>query len=81
MEAARCIKGDGTLFPTEIQAELLGGNGIVTEKIKHANLLSFTCLKSFAFAQRFERKDAHDLIYCIEHAPEQLDAVAERTAR
>jgi hypothetical protein len=39
----RCIKGDGTLFPTEIQAELLGGNGIVTEKIKHANLLSFTC--------------------------------------
>jgi hypothetical protein len=43
----RCIKGDGTLFPTEIQAELLGGNGIVTEKIKHANLLSFTCLKSF----------------------------------
>ena len=26
---------------------------------------------------RFERKDAHDLIYCIEHAPEGLDAVAE----
>jgi len=61
----------------EIQAELLGGNGIVTEKIKHANLVSFTCLKSFAFDQRFERKDAHDLIYCIEHALEQVDAVAE----
>ena len=29
---------------TEIQAELLGGNGIATEKIKHANLVSFTCL-------------------------------------
>lgn len=55
---------------TEIQAELLGGNGIVTEHIKHANLVSFTCLKSFAFDQRFERKDAHDLIYCIEHATE-----------
>ncbi|HAN48446.1 MAG TPA: hypothetical protein DCQ20_06155, partial [Nitrospira sp.] len=62
---------------TEIQAELLGGNGIATEKIKHANLVSFTCLKSFAFDQRFERKDAHDLIYCIEHAPEGMDAVAE----
>jgi len=61
----------------EIQAELLGGNGIATEKIKHANLVSFTCLKSFAFDQRFERKDAHDLIYCIEHAPEGMDAVAE----
>lgn len=61
---------------TEIQAELLGGNGIATEQIKHANLVSFTCLKSFAFDQRFERKDAHDLIYCIEHASEGLDAVA-----
>jgi hypothetical protein len=62
---------------TEIQAELLGGNGVATEKIKHANLVSFTCLKSFAFDQRFERKDAHDLIYCIENASEGLDAVAE----
>jgi hypothetical protein len=62
---------------TEIQAELLGGSGVATEKIKHANLVSFTCLKSFAFDQRFERKDAHDLIYCIEHAPEGMDAVAK----
>lgn len=62
---------------TEIQAELLGGNGVASEKIKHANLVSFTCLKSFAFDQRFERKDAHDLIYCIEHAPDGLDAVVE----
>jgi len=62
---------------TEIQAELLGGNGIATEQIRHANLVSFTCLKSFAFNQRFERKDAHDLIYCIEHAPEGMDAVAD----
>ena len=62
---------------TEIQAELLGDNGVATEKVRHANLVSFTCLKSFAFDQRFERKDAHDLIYCIEHAPESIDAVAE----
>ena len=61
----------------ETQAELLGGNGVATEKIKHANLVSFTCLKSFAFDQRFERKDAHDLIYCLEHAPGGADAVAE----
>lgn len=61
---------------TEIQAELLDGNGVATEKIKHANLVSFTCLKSLAFDQRFERKDAHDLVYCIEHAPEGMDAAA-----
>ena len=62
---------------TEIRAELLGANGVATEKVKHANLVSFTCLKSFAFDQRFERKDAHDLIYCIEHAPEGMALVAE----
>ena len=62
---------------TEIQRELLGRNGVATEKIRHANLVSFTCLKSFAFDQRFERKDAHDLVYCIEHAPEGIEAVAE----
>ena len=62
---------------TEIQAELLGGNGIVTEWIRHANLVSFTCLKALAFDQRFERKDAHDLIYCIEHAPEGTDVAAK----
>ncbi|WP_238944041.1 hypothetical protein [Allofranklinella schreckenbergeri] len=54
---------------TEIQAELLGGNGIASEKVRHANLVSFTCLKAFAFEQRFARKDAHDLVYCLEHAP------------
>jgi hypothetical protein len=62
---------------TEIRAELLGDNGVATEKVKHANLLSFTCLKAFAFDQRNERKDAHDLVYCIEHSPEGPDAAAE----
>ena len=62
---------------TTIQSELLGDNGIATETIKHANLVSFTCLKAFAFDQRNERKDAHDLIYCIEHTPDELATVAQ----
>lgn len=66
---------------TEIQAELLGSNGIATERIRHADLVSFTCLKSFAFDQRNERKDAHDLVYCIEHAPEGPDVAAESFRR
>lgn len=60
----------------EITAELLDGNGIATERVKHADMVSFTCLKAFAFDQRFERKDAHDMIHCLEHAPQGLDAVA-----
>ena len=61
----------------EIRAELLDGAGIAVERVKHANLVSFTCLKAFAFDQRFERKDAHDLVYCIEHWPEGLDSAAQ----
>lgn len=60
---------------SEIRAELLGDAGVATEVVKHANIVSFTCLKAFAFDQRFERKDAHDLTYCIEHAPDGLDSV------
>ena len=61
----------------EIRAELLGDAGIAVEMVRHADLVSFTCLKAFAFDQRFERKDAHDLIYCIEHAKEGLDGAAQ----
>ena len=60
----------------EIKAELLGGDGFVSETIKHANVVSFTCLKVFAFDDRFERKDAHDLLYCIEYAPGGVNSVA-----
>ena len=62
---------------TEIRAELLGGGGSAVEVVRHADLVSFTCLKAFAFDQRFERKDAHDLVYCIEHAEEGLDGAAQ----
>ena len=62
---------------TEIRAALLNGAGIAVEQVRHADLVSFTCLKAFAFDQRFERKDAHDLVYCIEHAPDGLDSAAD----
>lgn len=62
----------------EIRAELLGGNGVASEKIRHANLVSFTCLKSFAFEHRNERKDAHDLIYCLEHVSGGINAAGNQ---
>ena len=61
----------------EIRAELIGGAGIAVEEVRHADLVSFTCLKALASDQRFERKDAHHLIYCIEHAEEGLDGAAQ----
>ena len=51
----------------EITADLLSGKGRATEVVRYADIVTFTCLKAFAFDQRFERKDAHDLIYCIEN--------------
>lgn len=61
----------------DISAELLDDNGVATETIRHADIVCFTCLKAFALDQRYERKDAHDLVYCIEHFEAGLDAVVE----
>ncbi|CAA7615805.1 antitoxin [Magnetospirillum sp. UT-4] len=58
-----------------VTAELLGGNGLATETVQYADVVSFTCLKAFAFDQRAERKDAHDLVYCLEHAEAGIDAI------
>ena len=52
---------------TPITAELLNGGGRTTEEVRHADIVSFTCLKAFAYDQRHEPKDAHDLVYCLEH--------------
>ena len=65
----------------EISAELLGDDGMATEKVRHADLVSFTCLKAFALDQRYERKDAHDLVYCIEHCDGGLDAAVAAFAQ
>lgn len=51
----------------EVRAELLGGGGLAVETVAFANVVSFTCLKAFAFNDRGERKDAHDLVYCLQH--------------
>ncbi len=62
----------------EIRAELLGERGIAVETIRHADIVSFTCLKAFALDQRDEPKDAHDIVYCLENAEEGLEAAATK---
>lgn len=59
----------------EITAELLNGGGRATEIVRYADIVSFTCLKAFAFDHRAEPKDAHDLVYCIEHYEGGVDAL------
>lgn len=62
----------------EVTAELIGDNGMATEIIRHANVVSFTCLKAIAYDDRHERKDAHDLVYCLEHTPQRIDGVSSQ---
>lgn len=62
----------------EITAPLLNDGGNATETIRYADLVSFTCLKAFAYNQRNERKDAHDLVYCLEHQKGGIAAAHEK---
>ncbi|GGH04743.1 hypothetical protein GCM10007420_21530 [Glycocaulis albus] len=64
----------------EISAELLGDDGNATETIRHADIVSFVCLKAFALDQRHERKDAHDLVYCLKHYEGGPEAAAKAFA-
>jgi hypothetical protein len=60
----------------EITAELLGEKGKVTETVRYADIVTFTCLKAFAFNDRGASKDAHDLVYCLEHGEGGVEAAA-----
>lgn len=51
----------------EFGLELLGEDGESTEIVAYADIVSFATLKALAFDQRGERKDAHDLVYCLEN--------------
>ncbi len=57
----------------QVRVELLDERGVAEVTIKHANIVSFTCLKAFAYEDRQEPKDAHDLVYCLEHHREGLE--------
>ncbi|MGH6881757.1 MAG: hypothetical protein ACREFM_12625, partial [Hypericibacter sp.] len=41
------------------------------------DLVAFTCLKAYALDQRDERKDAHDLIYCLSHYEGGVETAAK----
>jgi hypothetical protein len=60
----------------QVRVELLDERGVAEVTIKHANIVSFTCLKAFAYEDRQEPKDAHDLVYCLEHHSEGLQGIA-----
>ncbi len=69
----------------ELTAALLDERGVATETVRVANVVPFVVLKALAYEDRFEEKDAYDLVYCLMHygrGPEDVAAqFAERLAR
>ena len=69
----------------ELTATLLDERGVATETVRVANIVPFIVLKALAYEDRFEEKDAYDLVYCLMHfgrGPEDVAAqFAERLAR
>ena len=61
-----------------VAVESPDGGGVTEQEVRHANLVAFTVLKIFAFRSRREGKDTHDLVYCLQHCGEKMDAVADR---
>ena len=63
---------------TTVTVETPDGGGVTEQEVRYANLVAFTVLKIFAFRSRREGKDTHDLVYCLQHCGESMEAVAER---
>jgi len=68
-----------------LTATLLDERGVTTETVRIANVVPFVVLKALAYEDRFEEKDAYDLVYCLMHygrGPEDVAAqFAERLVR
>jgi hypothetical protein len=54
----------------------LGGQGKITQEIRYANIVAHSILKILSYADRREGKDAHDLVYCLQHADAGIAAIA-----
>lgn len=64
----------------ELTANLLDGRGVAAEKVRVANVVPFVVLKTLAYEDRLEEKDAYDLIYCLMHYGDGPEDVAEQFA-
>jgi hypothetical protein len=61
-----------------VSVDLLDNKGVCDVTIRHADIVCHTALKALAFRGRAEPKDAHDLVYCLEHGDGGTDAAARK---
>lgn len=79
--AAVATGGLKLAFDERREVELAGltlEGEFTTRKVPICGPAAFLVLKALALRGRGERKDAYDLVYVIEHAPEGLDVIARQ---
>lgn len=64
----------------EIRADLLDERGVAIERVRVANIAPFIALKALAYEDRFEEKDAYDIVYCLMYYPGGPNSVAAQFA-
>ena len=69
------------LETTTIEVELPNDGGYIKIDIRYAGIVGFTVLKTLAFRNRGEAKDAHDLIFSLENCGLTIPEIAERLCR
>ena len=65
----------------EVTATLLDGTGVVTETVRYADAVAFIIMKSIAFADRAEGKDAADLVHVMRYAGGPMNLAARFAQR
>ncbi len=64
----------------ELTAALLDERGVATETVRVTNVVPCVVLKALAYEDRFEERDAYDLIYCLMHYGRRPEDVAAQFA-
>ena len=63
-----------------VTAELLEGRGVAAVQVRHAGPISFIVLKTLAYENRMEPKDAYDLVFTLLHSEGGPERIGERYA-
>jgi hypothetical protein len=64
----------------DLEGERLDGGGASKVRVRVANVLPYTVLKTFAFQDRHENKDSYDLVFCLLHFGDGPEAAGEAAA-
>jgi len=77
---ARKARGCDLAFLKPVMVTIKGrrpGGGRDSAVVRVAGIVPFMVMKGMALFERMKEKDAYDIVYCIEHFPGGLEAMAE----